>query len=321
MKTPRRPRALAPLLSSLAEPTRLRILRLLEAEELSVGEVSRVVQLPQSTVSRHLKVLGDLGWLTRRAAGTATMYQVVHDDLPPDSRALWVAVRPQLSATADAAEDQRRLAVVLADRRLDSQAFFGQVAGEWDAVRTNLFGAGFTARALLSLLPRHWVIADLGCGTGNASELLSPHAERVIAVDQSAPMLKAARKRLAGRRNVEFARGSLDALPLPDASVDAAVCVLVLHHLEHPVTALREAARILRPTRAGGVALVVDMVQHERAEYRQRMGHRHLGFAPSDLRAMMTEAGFVETGVTPVPGDPEARGPGLLAATGRIRGA
>jgi ubiquinone/menaquinone biosynthesis C-methylase UbiE/DNA-binding MarR family transcriptional regulator len=319
MKRPEPTTDVAALLASLAEPIRLRMLRLLESEELSVGEIAKVVQLPQSTVSRHLKLLADRGWVARRAAGTAAMYRLVLDDLTLDARGVWLAVRPQVDARQDAEEDRRRIAAVLAERRLDSQTFFGQVAGEWDAVRATLFGSDFTARSLLSLIPRGWVIADLGCGTGNVSELLAPHAERVVAIDQSRPMLDAARKRLAGQRNVRFMEGSLEHLPLPNRSIDAAVCALVLHHVQEPVAALREIARVLRPDRGGGVVLTVDMARHERTEYRQMMGHKHLGFTPDALRFMMTEAGLHHPDVARLPIDPAAKGPALLAATGRVK--
>lgn len=305
-------------LAALAEPIRLRIARLLEAEELTVGEVAKIVQLPQSTVSRHLKILAEGGWLARRSAATATLYRLVLDDLPPESRSLWITVRGQMTETPDLAEDGRRLAAVLAERRLDSQAFFGRVGGEWDAVRASLFGHGFTARALLSLLPREWTIADLGCGTGNASELLAPHAERVIAVDLSAPMLEAARRRLAGRTNVEFAEGSLERLPLADRSVDAAVCFLVLHHIDEPARAVREMRRILRRDHGGGVALIVDMVEHDRNEYRQTMGHKHLGFGTDQIGRVLGESGFGQVRVQVLPTDPDAKGPALFVATGRI---
>lgn len=307
------------LLATLADPTRLRVLRLLEAEELSVGEVAKVVQLPQSTVSRQLKVLAEAGWLARRAAGPATLYKLVLDDLDTAARGVWLAARPGVDASWPAEEDHRRLASVLLERRLDSQAFFGRVAGEWDEMRTRLFGSSFTARALLGLLPSGWSVADVGCGTGNAAELLAPVVERVVAIDRSEPMLDAARRRLASARNVEFAAGSLERLPLPDRSVDAAVCVLVLHHVEEPSAALAEMRRVLRTDRGGGVALVVDMVEHRREEYRQTMGHRHLGFSASRMREMMWSAGFGgEVRVADLPGDPDGRGPGLFVATARV---
>jgi ubiquinone/menaquinone biosynthesis C-methylase UbiE/DNA-binding transcriptional ArsR family regulator len=300
-------------LAALSEPLRLRIVRLLEAEELSVGEVAKVVQLPQSTVSRHLKILAETAWVSRRNEGTATLYRLVLDDLPPEPRALWLSVRGQMGHGPELAEDGARLRAVLAERRTDSQAFFGRVAGEWDSLRNSLFGTLFTSRALLSLLPRHWTVADLGCGTGNGSELLAPCVARVLAVDQSGPMLEAARKRLADFQNVEFIQGPLETLPLADSSVDATVCLLVLHHVPEPARAVAEMHRVLRP---GGVALIVDMTEHGREEYRHTMGHRHLGFAPRTVESMLADAGFGAPRVQVLPGNPEVRGPGLIAATG-----
>jgi ArsR family transcriptional regulator len=306
------------MLAALSEEVRVRILRLVEAEELTVGEVARVLQLPQSTVSRHLKVLAEGGWLTRRAVGTATIYRLILDNLGIGARAVWITVRGEIEHAPEVSEDARRLKDVLAERRLDSQAFFGRVAGEWDEVRARLFGNDFTARALLGLLPPDWVVADVGCGTGNASELLAPHVKKVVAVDLSEPMLEAARKRLDGVANVEFRTGRLEQLPLEDASVDAAVCVLVLHHLRDPGGAVGEMRRVLRGSAGGGLALVVDMLAHEREEYRQQMGHIHLGFAPGAVKAMMKEAGFGEVSVRGLPMESGAKGPGLFVATGRI---
>jgi ubiquinone/menaquinone biosynthesis C-methylase UbiE len=201
---------------------------------------------------------------------------------------------------------------------MDSQTFFGRVAGDWDQVRESLFGDGFTAPALLSLLPGHWVVADLGCGAGNVSELLAPVVERVIAVDQSDAMLEAARERLGGVENVDIREGDLGALPIEDASVDAAVFALVLHHVPETAAALREARRILRPGRGGGVLLVLDMGAHARDEYRQTMGHVHLGFSAAQLEGALGTAGFVRTLVRPLRSEPEAKGPGLIVATGHI---
>ena len=299
-------------LADLGESVRLRILKLLEAQELSVGEVARVVQLPQSTVSRHLKVLSDGGWLAKRSRGTATFYRLVLDDLSLHARALWLTVREQMGIAGEVAEDARRLAGVLAERRLDSEAFFGRVAGEWDDVRNDLFGDRFMAPALLSFLPREWVVADLGCGTGNVSELLAPCVARVIAVDSSPVMLEAARRRLAGIKNVEFVEGDVARLPLADRSTDAAVIALVLHHLEQPETALREVWRVVRP---GGRVLVVDMVGHDRTEYRHSMGHKHLGFEAGAIKGLFDGGGFDRAQVRELAGDPTSRGPGLFVAT------
>ncbi len=305
-------------LAALGDPTRLRVLRLLEAEALSVGEVASVVQAPQSTISRHLKVLADAGWVVRRSEGTATFYRVILDDLAAEARPLWLAVRDQLGHSLESAEDQRRLAAVLAERRTDSLSFFGRYAGEWDHLRAELFGNRFTSIALLSLLRRDWTVADLGCGTGNASELLAPVVEKVIAIDMSSPMLDAARERLKDVPNVTFVASGAERLPIPDASVDAAVAVLVLHHLGEPAAMVAEAVRALRSDRHGGVLLIVDMVAHQRAEYRHTMGHQHLGFSKEHITSLLTQAGLTDIAYRELPGSPDAKGPCLFAATGRI---
>ncbi|MBL8764365.1 MAG: ArsR family transcriptional regulator [Phycisphaerae bacterium] len=312
MKQAHRLSNLTDRLAALCDPIRLRVLRLLERNELSVGELGKILQLPQSTVSRHLKTLTDGGWLHKRAEGTATLYRLVFDDLPPESRSLWLVAREQLSEVLDLAEDQRRLASVLAERRADTEGFFGRVAGQWDVLRGELFGSRFTTAGLLGLLPRTWKVADLGCGTGNVAELLAPHVQRVVAIDQSPAMLKAARKRLGSISNVDLVRAELDSIPLESGSVDAAVCCLVFHHLESPLGAAKEMHRILRP---GGTALVVDMLEHDRTSYRHTMGHRWLGFSPARIQSILTEAGFQRPFVSVIAGEADAKGPGLFSCS------
>lgn len=316
-------------LAALSDTVRLRILRILEREELAVGEVAKVVQLPQSTVSRHLKVLSETKWVVKRAEGTATLYRLHQDDLSDAARTIWVAVRDavrhEYGATASGVvqeieDDMQRLASVLAERREDAQAFFGRLAGQWDDVRTDLFGTKFAALGLLNLLPRTWTVADLGCGTGNAAELLAPLVQKVVAVDQSPVMLAAARKRMdaAGISNVDFVEGRMEKLPLANASVDAAVCLLVLHHVESPPGALREMRRVVKP---GGVVLVVDMIEHDRASYKHAMGHRWLGFSLKGIEVMLEEARLSDARIMPLPTDTAARGPTLFVATAhRIEG-
>lgn len=307
-------------LAAVSDAVRLRLLRVLEREELSVGELARVVQLPQSTVSRHLKILGENGWVVSRSEGTSTLYRLVLDDLPPENRPLWLAVREQMSKGTDGesggegsleiAEDERRLRAVIEERRTDTKSFFGRVAGEWDHVRGDLFGDSATLKAMLPLLPRHWVVADLGCGTGNAAELLAPCVSRVIAVDQSQPMLDAAQKRLSDHTNIDFVRGDLEKLPIKTGSVDAAVCMLVLHHVPDPSLVCAELARILKPT---GTCLIVDMIEHDRAAYKHTMGHRWLGFGVPQMVRWLTSAGLSDVKLQALPSDTEAKGPGLFA--------
>ncbi len=301
-------------LAALSEGVRLRLGGLLEAHELTVGELAQVVQVPQSTVSRHLKVLADAGFLQRRADGTATYYRLTPDDLDESPRTLWQAVSGQLRGNVAVEDDLRRVRAVLAERSTDSVSFFGRMAGEWDEVRQALFGGEFTARALLGFLPAEWIVADLGCGTGNGAELISPYVREVIAVDQSRPMLEAARKRLTGLANIRFVDGPLEALPLADASVDAAMCLLVLHHVPEPGDAMAEMKRVIRP---GGSALIVDMFEHQRTEYRHTMGHRHLGFSEARMKSMMEQAGFSGVRVLPLPAGAESKGPGMFVAVGK----
>lgn len=303
-------------LSALSDPVRLRMVRVLEIEELSVGEVASVVQLPQSTVSRHLKLLATAGWVGKRPIGTSTFYSVVLDDLPQPARDLWCAVRAGLDPEDPIYhEDDRRVRAILDNRKADSRSFFGRKAGEWDEIRTQLFGEHFTALGLLALIPPTWTVADFGCGTGNAVELLAPHVAKVIAIDQSQPMLDAARKRLGDRDNVEFVEGAIESAPLRSNSVDAAVMVLVMHHIPEPAEALREMARVTRP---GGLVAVIDMHQHSHADFRKVMGHRHLGFAETELRAIYDAAGLAPPRIVTLPVSAEAKGPGLFVATAEV---
>lgn len=303
-------------LAALAEPTRLRVLRILDGHELSVGELAQVVQLPQSTVSRHLKVLTDSGWLVRRSEGTATLYRVIFDELDHSARALWIAVRDEFERRPDAnegREDKRRLKAVLAARRTDSQTFFGRVAGEWDTLRASLFGDRFTGEALLALLPRDAIVADIGCGTGNIAEQVSPWVSRVIAVDSSEPMLDAARRRLGERTNIDFVQATGESLPLKTSSVDISIAALVLHHIEEPASLLREMARI---TRSGGRVVLIDMLDHNREDFRRVMGHKHLGFARKAIDALVREAGLSPTTFRELSREVDAKGPGLFVAIG-----
>ncbi|MBS0198789.1 MAG: metalloregulator ArsR/SmtB family transcription factor [Planctomycetes bacterium] len=310
--------SIADLLGSLSDPTRLRLLRVLEQHELTVGEIAQVFQMPQSTASRHLKALSDCGWLLRRTEGTATFYRLVPDDLAETARHVWIAVRSGLAQSAELREDDRRVKGVLAERRTDSVGFFGRVRGEWDQMRAELFGGRFTSAALLALIRPDWVVADVGCGTGNVAELLSPVVERVVAIDQSEPMLTSARERLSSRPNVQFVEATLDRLPIESATIDAAVCMLVLHHVDNPADALKELRRVLRPERGGGVVALVDMVEHDRDEYKRTMGHKHLGFSKESIVSMLTQAGFANPFYQELPTEPQAKGPALFVATGRI---
>ncbi len=321
MQTPPHPNThdtIVELLTQLGDPIRLRMLRVLEHEELAVGELVRVLQIPQSSGSRHLKVLLDGQWVFKRTSGPSAYYRVVLDDLSTERRTIWVSIREQLGSDPVHAEDDRRLRAVLAERMTDSASFFGKHAGEWDDLRSDLFGQRFTDQAMLGLIDPSWTIADLGCGTGNCSELLCPWVKRVIAIDANETMLDAARDRVVDQSNIDFVTGDLAALPLEDGSVDAAVCFLVLHHLDNPLKALTEMARIVTNANGGGCVLVVDMCAHTRNEYRHSMGHQHLGFTEEQISQMLADAGFQSIRVNKLRPGVDASGPSLFAAVARI---
>jgi ArsR family transcriptional regulator len=297
--------------SALADATRCRMLWLIEQQELTVSELCSVLQLPQSTVSRHLKTLADAGWVTSRRDGTSRYYALA--SAGDEARAqIWALTRAQLVGRAGIEQDARRLSSVLAGRSHTSQAFFATAAGEWDHLRDDLFGGQFSLQALVSLLPDSWVVGDLGCGTGPLLPLLSSSVRQVIGVDGSDEMLAAARGRTSHLPNVDLRRGSLEALPIGDNTLDAAVMMLVLHHLPSPVAALSEACRVLKP---GGRLLIVDMAPHEHEEYRQQMGHVWLGFGDDQLRRLCEQSGLDLRRVAPLVPVTEARGPTLFAAT------
>jgi ubiquinone/menaquinone biosynthesis C-methylase UbiE len=309
-----RPAAIHDHLASLADTTRSRVLLLLDRRELTVSELCGIVQLPQSTVSRHLKALADSGWVAARAEGTSNLYTMTRDDLDPSMRRLWLLVREQVGSSPAAAQDQRRLQAALTERRTKSQEFFSSSAGQWDRMRDELFGDRSHLAALAALAEATWTVGDLGCGTGQVSAALAPFVARVIGVDGSAAMLQAARKRLHGFDNVDLRRGDLEALPIDRGQLDAATMMLVLHHVPEPERALAEMARVLKPR---GRAIVVDMLPHDRESYRQQMGHVWLGFSDEHVRRLFQEAGFEDVRIVSLPPDAKAKGPGLFVATGK----
>jgi SAM-dependent methyltransferase len=299
-------------LTSLSDLARLRLIALLMQEELSVGELARSLQLPQSTVSRHLKLLLQGMWISKRSAGTASLYKARLESLAPGAQSLWKIAEQTLSGSTTFEEDALRLKEVLAERPSDSRAFFGRLGGEWNQLRSELFGQQFTLQASIGLLPKSWTVADLGCGTGDAAEILAPFVRRVIAIDRERAMLDVAKKRLQSFENIDFVCGEITQLPLEKASVDAAMCFLVLHHTPDPAQVFLEIGRIVGP---GGQAIVVDMAKHDREGYRQSMGHIHLGFEADQVKQWGHDAGFSEVTITPLRIQTSAKGPPLFVAS------
>lgn len=301
-------------MAELAEPVRSRVLAVLEAEELTVGELASALQLPQSTVSRHLQILAAQGWIVPRTEGTSRWYRQ-NLNLNAEMRSLWLLVRESFVGTAGALQDRARVEAVLAARRNTSHTFFEAAADNWDALRAELFGVRADLQAVLALLDTSIVVGDLGCGTGQLSWALAPHVGYVHAIDESPAMLAAANARLASFSNVHVNRGSLEHLPLDYAALDVAVLSLVLHHVVDPVLALREVHRVLRPA---GKILIADMRPHDNVLYRDTMGHKWLGFSEAQLTQWLLEAGFVSPRYVALPVDSAASGPALFSCTATV---
>lgn len=299
-------------MSSLADATRLRLLALLAEHELGVSDLCDVVQLPQSTVSRHLKILADEGWAISRRQGTTNLYQVVLDELEQPQRELWLITRDQAGDWATLQQDRLRLQQLVLNRQQDAGAFFADAAEHWDGIRHELYGKTFSRDAMLSLVPPGYTVADLGCGSGVLACELSPFVSRVIGVDNSEPMLIAAQQRAESAANVDLRKGELTALPIDDGSVDATLCVIVLSYIEDVAGAVGEMSRVLKP---GGRAVIVDLLAHNRDPFRRQMGQVHSGFTTDELVGYLADVGLTDASCRPLPPSPEATGPALVMAT------
>jgi ArsR family transcriptional regulator len=305
------PQGVLGLLDALRDPTRVRLLRLLEDRELGVAELCEVMQLPQSTVSRHLKQLSDLGWLRSRRRGTTHLYRMHRDELEPRAQRLWAVVGGEIEGWATLEQDRVRLEALLARRRSSGRTFFDDAAHRWEAVRRELYGSGYAVAALAHLVGREWVVADLGCGNGEIAALLAERARRVIGVDQSEEMLREAAARAAGLEGLELRHGELESLPIEDGRCDAALILLGLSYVERPALAIEEMSRILRP---GGRGVIVDLLRHDREDFQYETGQLHLGFAANELAEWLEASGLRSVDVRPLPPDPGVTGPALLLA-------
>ena len=294
---------------TLGDPTRVRILALLEREELAVHELMEALGMAQSRVSRHLGILREAGLLRDRRDGTYALYRFERPADGPWASA-WALARAELERDALAERDRLALARVLEARAARSRSFFDAVGPEWDALRKVWNDDTLRARALARVLPRDLVVADVGTGTGTLALELAAAGMRVIAIDHSKAMLDATQRKLEGDgARVELRLGEAEALPLLDGEVDAAFAHLVLQYLPAPARALAELARVVKP---GGAVVVVDFVKHDREWMRQELGVVWMGFEPGEIARELAEAGLEHVRVEVQP--PALRG-GDLPAT------
>jgi ArsR family transcriptional regulator len=295
----------AALFRLLGDDARLRILRLLDAERLNVGELTSILGIAQSGVSRHLGLLKDAGLVEERRDGGFTYFRLA-EALRTGANGfgpVWPLLRAQFAAAAATPEgraDETRLEEV---RRVRKENFdeHGAAAERRQIVPGRSWAAW--ARALGHLLPP-LDVADLGCGEGYLTIEAARFANHVIAVDRSEAVLARARERLARRSpreggraltNIEWKRGEIEKLPLKDESVDVALLSQALHHASDPAKALAEAVRIIRP---GGRVLLLDLRRHDEQWVRDRLGDKWLGFEDAELTRLLKDAGLTDIKVT-----------------------
>src|SRR6266850_1660288 len=276
-------------LKALADPLRLRILAAVSEAELTVGEVQEVVESVQSSVSRNLAILRAAGFVQDRKEGTS-VYFSAREDMPEAARDLFTSLQARLAAIPEVKRDQTRLAECRRRRLQRSKSYFESVAGDWEHIRRSYFDDRVTSLAIEKLLPPNLTVADIGCGTGSLTFELARFARKVISVDLSNEMLRRARAVAKERaiHNVGFRQGDIFKLPLDPASIDAAFCVMVLHFLPNPQSAIAGLCRITRP---GGSVIVVDLVQHKQEWMREQMAHQWLGFDRPAIEGWFRDAG------------------------------
>jgi SAM-dependent methyltransferase len=257
---------------ALADRTRLRIMRLVVAMELAVGEIAQVLGQSQPRVSRHVALLCMLADLLAGAEEADPAFAAVCRD------------------------DRRKLASIRAAREVEAQDYFAAHASQWDELRSLHSADEVVEDALVKALAPDPVgrVLDIGTGTGRMAELFAASAEGVIAVDKSPAMLRLARARLQhlAEEGIEMIQGDFASLPLPEACVDTVLVHQVLHFTHNPAAALREAARVTRP---GGRIAIVDFAAHQREDLRKRHAHARLGFEDAQIEAMLAQSGFALT--------------------------
>ncbi|WP_340264654.1 ArsR/SmtB family transcription factor [Sphingobium mellinum] len=312
---------------ALGDPTRLRIIYLLRAMELAVGEIAQVVGQSQPRVSRHVRILAEAGLVERRKEGNWVFLRLgraariapfltLFDDLAPsDSEQLWQRA------------DLARLAAVRADRAQAAESYFAEHAEEWDAIRSLHVPEDDVEAVMTRLLGVEPIghLLDVGTGTGRMIELFGPPAAQVTALDRSPDMLRLARAKLPEDAGDKYALvlGDFGALPLEPGSVDTVVLHQVLHYAQAPEAVIAEVARV---TSAGGRVLIADFAAHEREELRLRDQHARLGFSDEQMDNWFADAGLDLERVEVLPGQEltvqlwlgRRRGAGILRHEGRL---
>lgn len=301
-----------PTLRALADPTRLRIMRLLTAMELAVGELAQVLGQSQPRVSRHVKILCDAGLARRRKEGSwVFLNSAIAEDRDlttptlggATTRLLSAAERDDAGFAQRCGEDRRHLAAIRAARESSAAAYFARHADQWDQMRSLLSDDAPVEAALEAALLQSplGALLDVGTGTGRMAELFSPHATHVTAFDKSPEMLRIARARLQHlpTGGVTLVQGDFTDLPFADGAFDTLLFHQVLHYAQAPELVLAQAARV---TRAHGRIAVVDLAAHDHEDMRSVHAHARLGFTDAQMADLFTAAGFAPAPAIALPG-------------------
>jgi ubiquinone/menaquinone biosynthesis C-methylase UbiE len=292
-------------LRALADPTRLRIMRLLASMELAVGELAQVLEQSQPRVSRHVKILCDAGLAERRREGGWVFLRAVPSDAGPSGGSALVPALANLLGTAEGtdpgfgqqcAQDRQHLDAIRTARDASAAEYFARHADEWDSLRSMHIADGPVEEALAEMLGEGAKgglgrLLDVGTGTGRMAELFAPSSSHVTALDKSPDMLRLARTRLQHLPSgqVTLVQGDFAHLPFAEASFDTVLFHQVMHYALAPEAVLAEAARVTAP---GGRIAMVDFAAHDREELRASHAHARLGFSDGQVEEMFGAAGF-----------------------------
>ncbi len=294
---------------ALADPTRLRIMRLLAHMELAVGELAQVLGQSQPRVSRHIKILCDVELAERRREGGWVFLRSAVSETAPVplaaafARLLAAAEGDDAALARQCAEDRQHLDAIRSGRDASAADYFARHASQWDELRSLHIADGPVEEALSAMLGEGSLgrLLDVGTGTGRIAELFAPRAQRTVAIDKSPEMLRLARARLqhlpAG--SVELVQGDFTALPFEDAGFTTVLFHQVLHYAQDPAAVIAEAARVTAP---GGRVVIADFAAHGREELRERHAHARLGFSDAQIAGMLEAAGFTPDGERALPG-------------------
>jgi ArsR family transcriptional regulator len=289
------------ILKVLSDPTRVRLLALLLNEELSVAELQEILGMAQSRISSQLALLRQAGLVTDRRDGRKAFYSMLAL-LDANQRLLISTACASVAELPEPAEDRANLERILARRRQQSESYFNLIAGKLG--RNYCPGRSWEAIGHLALrLTPAITIADLGAGEGLVSQLLARRAAHVWCIDNSPRMVEVGTELAAKNNltNLAYKLGDIEAVPLPDGSVDLAILSQALHHAQHPQKAIDEASRILRP---GGQVLILDLKSHTFEKARELYADVWLGFKENALHGFLKKAGFEQVEVTTVAQEP-----------------